>query len=244
MENGGPEPEPYWHRPDQTFWNYHLIEVLVFLFLIVPSMALSFLVKSQLGSVGFVFLATATILRDLALVSLVFYFIWRNGESLRHLGWTWKNGWREVFWGLVLFLPFTFSANRLDGFLKHSGLYGPSGPPSFLSPRGTHEIALGIALVIIVALVEETIFRGYLMLRFRGAHLGPLAAAVLSSVIFSLGHGYEGTAGVITVFFMGLVFALIYLWRGSLVAPVIIHFLQDFTGVVIPSLVIIPGLIK
>ena len=156
----------------------------------------------------------------------------------------WKNGWVEVFWWLVLFLPFTFSANLLDGFLKHSGLYGPSGTPSFLAARGTDEIALGIALVIIVALVEETIFRGYLMLRFRGAHLGPLAAAVLSSIIFSLGHGYEGTAGVITVFYMGLVFALIYLWRGSLVAPVIMHFLQDFTGVVIPGLIIIPGLIK
>ena len=85
MENGGPQPEPYWHRPNQNFWNYHLIEVLVFLFLIVPSMALSFMAKSQLGSIGFVFLATATIIRDLALVSLVFYFIWRNGESLRHL---------------------------------------------------------------------------------------------------------------------------------------------------------------
>jgi membrane protease YdiL (CAAX protease family) len=244
MDNGGLKPEPYWHRPDQSFWNYHLIEVLVFLFLIVPTMVLSFLVKSQLGSIGFVSVATATIVRDLALVSLVFYFIWRNGESLRHLGWTRKNGGYEVFWGLVLFLPFTFSANRLDGFLKHSGLYGPSGTPSFLSVHGTHEVALAIALVIIVALVEETIFRGYLMLRFRGARMGPLGAAVLSSVIFSLGHGYEGTAGVITVFYMGLIFALIYLWRGSLVAPVIMHFLQDFTGILIPSLVVIPGLFK
>ncbi len=65
-----------------------------------------------------------------------------------------------------------------------------------------------------------------------------------SSVIFSLGHGYEGAAGVITVFYMGLIFALIYLWRGSLVAPVIMHFLQDFTGILIPSLVVIPGLFK
>ncbi len=75
------------------------------------------------------------------------------------------------------------------------------------------------------------------MLRFRGARTGPLAAAVLSSLIFSLGHGYEGTAGVITVFYMGLTFALIYLWRGSLVAPVILHFFQDFSGIVLPVLI-------
>jgi membrane protease YdiL (CAAX protease family) len=237
MENGGPKPGPYWPQPAQTFWNYHLVEVLVFLFLIVPSMAMSFLVTGELSSIGFVSVAASTIIRDLALVSLVFYFIWRNGESLQQLGWTWKTGWGDVFWGLVLFLPFTFSANLLDGLLKHSGLYGPSGAPTFLSPRGIHEIALGILMVVVVALAEETIFRGYLMLRFRGARLGPLAAAVLSSGIFCLGHGYEGTAGVVTVFYMGLVFALIYLWRGSLIAPVILHFLQDFSGVVISGLI-------
>ncbi|HZE20521.1 MAG TPA: type II CAAX endopeptidase family protein [Desulfobaccales bacterium] len=237
MENGGFKPDPYWLRPGQTFWNYHLIEVLVFLFLIVPSMAMSFMVKSELSAIGFVSVATATIVRDLALVSLVFYFIWRNGESLRQLGWTWRNGWRDIFWGLFLFLPFTFSANLLDGFLKRSGLYGPSGAPSFLTVHATHEIALGVFLVIVVALAEETIFRGYLILRFRGAHLGSLAAAVLSSGIFCLGHGYEGAAGVVTVFYMGLIFALIYLWRGSLIAPVIMHFLQDFIGVVITGLI-------
>jgi membrane protease YdiL (CAAX protease family) len=55
-------------------------------------------------------------------------------------------------------------------------------------------------------------------------------------VIFSLGHGYEGSAGVITVGFMGLVFALVYLWRGSLVAPMVMHFLQDFIGIVLSPL--------
>ena len=60
---------------------------------------------------------------------------------------------------------------------------------------------------------------------------------LVSALIFSLGHGYEGTAGVITVIYMGLTFALIYLWRGSLVAPVIMHFLQDFIGIVVPALI-------
>jgi membrane protease YdiL (CAAX protease family) len=58
-------------------------------------------------------------------------------------------------------------------------------------------------------------------------------AVVLSAVIFSLGHGYEGLAGVVTVGVMGLVFALIYLWRRSLVTPIVMHFLQDFISVVL-----------
>ncbi|MEJ2672007.1 MAG: CPBP family intramembrane metalloprotease, partial [Deltaproteobacteria bacterium] len=236
MDTGGFTREPYWRPPRQTFWNYQLVEVLVFLFLIVPSMLLSLFVKSKLGMVGFVSVASATIVRDLALVSLVFYFIWRNGESLRDLGWTWENGGREVFLGIILFVPFTYTAHFLEKFLRHVGLTAPVGTPAFLSLHGTGEIVLGIALVVIVALAEETIFRGYLILRFQGAHTGPLAAAVLSSVIFSLGHGYEGTAGIITVGYLGLIFALIYLWRGSLLAPVIMHFLQDFSGIVVPVL--------
>jgi uncharacterized protein len=234
---GGLKPAPQWHPASQTFWNYHLVEVLVFLFLIVPSMVLSFLVQTRLGGLDFVSTASAIIVRDLAMVSLVFYFIWRNGESLLDLGWTWENGWREVFLGVVLFLPFTYGANLLESFLHYAGLSLETGSPAFLTVHGPAQIVLGIILVTIVALAEETIFRGYLLLRFQGAHLRPLAAALLSSLIFSLGHGYEGTAGVITVGYMGLVFALLLLWRGSLVAPVILHFLQDFSGIVLPALI-------
>ena len=56
---------------------------------------------------------------------------------------------------------------------------------------------------------------------------------VLASAIFALGHGYEGSARLVTVGGMGVVFALVYLWRGSLIAPVVMHFLQDFIGIVL-----------
>ncbi len=59
---------------------------------------------------------------------------------------------------------------------------------------------------------------------------------LLSAFIYSLGHGYEGSSGVVTVGALGLVFALVYLWRGSLMAPIIMHFLQDFISIVIPAL--------
>lgn len=214
---------------------YNSIEVLVFLFLIVPSMVLSFFVV-KVGSVSFRFVAVSTMLRDLSLVSLVFFFIWRNGEPLGRLGLTLLTGWRDLFWGVILFLPINFVADLLGSYLKSAGLTAPAHAPAFLAVKGPGEIALAIILVVIVALTEETIFRGYLLLRFQGLNLGPLGAALLSSVIFSLGHGYEGTAGLVTVGALGFVLALIYLWRGSLVAPIVIHFLQDFSGIVLPAL--------
>ena len=217
----------------ESSWAEQIIEVSVFLFLIVPSMVLSFFVVKQ-GTLGFVFVAIATILRDVSLVSLILFFVWRNGEPITWVGWTVKNSRKEIVWGIVLFIPFTFSAGLLENGLRAMGLSTPSTPlPSFLAARGMAEFLLAFGLVVIVALAEETIFRGYLILRLKAISASPAAAALLSAAIFSLGHGYEGSAGVVTVGFMGLVFALVYMWRQSLVAPIVIHFLQDFIGVVL-----------
>jgi membrane protease YdiL (CAAX protease family) len=41
---------------------------------------------------------------------------------------------------------------------------------------------------------------------------------------------------VITVATMGLVFGLIYVCRKTLVAPITMHFLQDFIGIVLMPL--------
>jgi membrane protease YdiL (CAAX protease family) len=213
-----------------------LLEVSVFLLLIVPSMILSFFVIRQ-GGLGFVFTACSVILRDLALVSLIMFFIWRNGESLELLGWNFKNGWRDVALGIGLFFPMFFGAGVLDHALQTVGFSAPATPmPSFLEAKGQAELLLAFFLVVWVAIAEETIFRGYLLLRFQGANLSLPWAVLLAVVIFSLGHGYEGGSGVVTVGAMGFLFALVYLWRQSLVAPMVMHFLQDFTGIVLAPL--------
>jgi membrane protease YdiL (CAAX protease family) len=210
-----------------------LIEVAVFLFLIVPSMALSFLVVKQ-GHLSFVLTAVATILRDLGLVGLILFFLWRNGEPVDSIGWTSRKIREEIALGLWLFVPLFYGMILLEQALQAIGLSAPAAPlPSFLAAKGMAQSLLASLLVIVVAAAEETIFRGYLILRLQAVTARPAAAVVLSAVIFALGHGYEGSAGVVTVGVMGLAFALVYLWRQSLVAPMVMHFLQDFIGIVL-----------
>jgi uncharacterized protein len=237
MWNSTPNNDKAWETPDHATRKIQFVEVIVFLFLIVPSLVLSFFVVQQ-GAVSFSFLAVATIVRDLSLLSLIFYFVWRNREGLHSLGWTFGQGWREIFLGIVLFLPVFYTASLLDDALRHIGFSAPTKAMSALEHvKGTEEIILAFIMVCVVAVAEETIFRGYLLLRFqKGLQITPFLAALLSSVIFSLGHGYEGTSGVVTVGYIGLCFALVYQWRGSLVAPVIMHFLQDFAGIVLAPL--------
>ena len=210
-----------------------IIEVAVFLFLIAPSMAFSFFAVKE-GTISFVLAGVSTILRDLALVSLVIFFLWRNRESVKMIGWVGRNGMREAAIGVLLFIPMFYAAGFLDQLLVAAGFSSPATPmPSLEATGGIFESILGFILVTIVAISEETIFRGYLLLRFNNIFTSTFFAVVLSAFIFSLGHGYEGTAGVITVGFMGFVFAIVYLWRGSLIAPIVMHFLQDFIGIVL-----------
>lgn len=218
---------------DQPTVKEQAVEVAVFLFLIVPSMVLSLFVVRQ-RNLSFVLTAVATIFRDLGLVSLILFFLWRDGENVERIGWSLRRAGREAALGVALFVPFVLGATLLERGLLWVGLSRPATPLRyFLEARGGAELLLAVVLVAVVALAEETIFRGYLMLRFQAVLRGPARAVLLSSVIFSLGHGYEGSAGLVTVGVMGIVFAIIYLWRRSLVAPIVMHFLQDFLSIVL-----------
>jgi uncharacterized protein len=208
-------------------------EVAVFLLLIVPSLVLSLFVIRQ-GHLSFVLTATAIIFRDIGLVCLILFFLWRNGETISRIGWAWTRPGRELIIGVVCFIPVFFGAALLDRVLLRVGLSPPATPlPSFLNDSGPAEALLAVVLVTVVAAAEETIFRGYLLLRFQSVLRSATVSVLIASVIFALGHGYEGTAGLTTVGTMGAVFALVYLWRGSLVAPIVMHFLQDFLSVVL-----------
>lgn len=210
-----------------------LIELSMFLFLIAPSMVLSFFFGDKSPDVGFTFTAVSNIFRDLALVGLVLFFLWRNGEPVSTVGWSRKSVGKEVSLGVGLFIPFFIGVGAVQSLLEAAGFSALKTPPPQLTISGNGQVALALVLLTVVAVSEETIFRGYLISRF-GALTGNIAASVfLSALVFSLGHGYEGTAGVITVGVVGLFLGAVYIWRKSLVAPVVMHFLLNFISLII-----------
>ena len=209
------------------------LELGVFLLLIVPSLALSFVAVRQ-GMLPFPLVAASTILRDVGLVALVLLFLARAGQSVAAIGWTPRTLGREIVLGVVLSPVLLIGAQALETLLRSVGLSTPRTPtPGLVPARTVGDLLLALLLVAVVAVAEETIFRGYLILRSRRVLRSRVWAVVLSTVVFALGHGYEGSAGVVTVGATGLVFALIYLWRQSLVAPVVMHFLLDLCAIVL-----------
>ena len=192
---------------------------------------------SEGGNPRFLMLSCSLIFNNLAYMALIAFFLWRNGEPFANIGWKFDGLKKEAALGVGLFLPLIFcvwlieKGFRLLGFSSHM-----NDPPKFLAFREPLEILLASALIVVVAIAEETIFRGYLMLRLNKITGNLSAAVVISSVLFSLGHGYEGPATMATIFISGMVVALIYVWRKSLVAPMVIHLLIDLYPLALISL--------
>ncbi|MGI5174853.1 CPBP family intramembrane glutamic endopeptidase [Dactylosporangium sp. CA-152071] len=215
-----------------------LAELGVFLLLLVPPLVLSYFAAGQ-AAVPFTLLASATIARDAGLVALILLLLARARQPVAVIGWTGRAAWREVAWGVALTVPVLVGAQILDAVLRGAGLSGPRPSSASLQPApGVGQLLLAVALVAVVAVAEETVFRGYLILRIAGVLRSRTLAVLLSSVIFSVGHGYEGSAGVLTVGATGLALAAVYVWRHSLVAPMVMHFLLDFLAIVVAPLLL------
>ena len=77
--------------------------------------------------------------------------------------------------------------------------------------------------ILVVAVPEEFFFRGYLQERLL-AHLGPLRAVVWTALLFAIGH-YLVTfsPAALAVFFPGLLFGVLRLRTGSILAGTLFH---------------------
>ncbi len=104
-------------------------------------------------------------------------------------------------------------------------------------PQDSVERLAFFAVVVTVAVCEELIYRGFVQRVFEDWSGGLVVAGILgSAAMFAVAHLYQGRRGLITTFVVGLLFAAIRAWTGSLVAPLIAHFVADLTaGMMAPS---------
>jgi membrane protease YdiL (CAAX protease family) len=205
-------------------------ELVVFLLLLLPGIVLA-QVSSASGDT-FVLASIGTILHDIALGALVLFFVWSSGRPISAVGWTTRHLGREIGLGVILYPAMLVALALVSLAVRAIGIDTSPSHPGFLDPGTPAQVSLACVLVAVVAIAEETIFRGYLLLRLREL-MGIAPAIAIASAVFAFGHTYEGLAGVLIVGVMGVVFALVYVWRKSLVAPIVMHALQDLLGIVI-----------
>jgi uncharacterized protein len=103
-------------------------------------------------------------------------------------------------------------------------------------PQDSAERVVFFGVVFTVAICEEVIFRGFVQRAFEDWAGGLVIAGIVgSAVMFAVAHLYQGRRGIITTFVVGLLFASIRSWTGSLLAPLVAHFIADITaGILAP----------
>ncbi|MDX1485140.1 MAG: CPBP family intramembrane glutamic endopeptidase [Alphaproteobacteria bacterium] len=119
------------------------------------------------------------------------------------------------FFVYLVFLPLTYVDPEFvtEWVLDQSTLIWPRSEPGGLAAS-----VVNVALTVVIApIVEETIFRGFLLNRWWW-YYGMWRGAVFSSVLFALLH--MDFAGA---FVFGMVLSLIYVKTKSLIGPIIVH---------------------
>ena len=97
-------------------------------------------------------------------------------------------------------------------------------------------VQLLLLVWVVVALLEEGIFRGFLMTeiaRATGVGAGAISFSVIfSSVVFGLAHGYQGRSGILSTGLIGALLALIFVFSGfNLWLAVFTHGFIDTVGI-------------
>jgi len=84
--------------------------------------------------------------------------------------------------------------------------------------------AWGLAVGVAAALIEEIIFRGYVMARLQQAKIPPMFQVLFASVAFSLLHIGFGLTGVLCTFVVGVALGGLYVMgRRNLLGPIVCH---------------------
>lgn len=167
-----------------------------------------------------VFLGGAVV-GELAAFALLALLLRRRGVSLREIGLGKRTNWRGVALALVV----------AGVYCVITALNPAVGPhlTTFIPLK-----LLAIVAALVAGLVEETIFRGYLMTSLEAMGRGPVTQVVVSGVVFAVAHFYAFVSPLALLVTFGMTFALgvglaaAYLLGGRSLTPAIIgHALVD-----------------
>jgi membrane protease YdiL (CAAX protease family) len=100
------------------------------------------------------------------------------------------------------------------------------GKLSIIMPQNGNELVRFYGLSITAGIVEEILWRGFLIW-YLGQFMPLWAAALISALGFGMAHAYQGLSHLPQVTAVGAAFAGLYLLSGSIWLPIILHAAVD-----------------
>jgi len=137
---------------------------------------------------------------------------------------SWGTIWR---WILVLLALLVFESFAIDAL-------GAEEIPSFMMnieyPTVSSMWVLLFAVIFMAPLVEEVVFRGFLLKGFSQTFMGKYGAIVVTSLLWAMLHLQYELAYVAVIFVVGLVFGYARFKTNSIFTPLMMHFFMNLVA--------------
>ncbi|WP_236567839.1 MULTISPECIES: CPBP family intramembrane glutamic endopeptidase [unclassified Nocardiopsis] len=110
----------------------------------------------------------------------------------------------------------------------------PERQRGLLVPYGTAERAFAAGAAVTGGVFGELLYRGLFIVLVASMGVPLWVAAVLSVVLFSVAHLYQGWWGLVSAGASGTLFTVLYLGTGSVWVPVLVHVALNLRSLVFP----------
>ncbi|MEV6818305.1 CPBP family glutamic-type intramembrane protease [Nocardiopsis dassonvillei] len=110
----------------------------------------------------------------------------------------------------------------------------PERDRGLLAPRTTAERAMAAGVAVTGGVFGELLYRGLFILLVASMGVPLWVAAVLSVLLFSVAHLYQGWWGLVSAGASGALFTVLYLGTGSVWVPVLVHVALNLRSLVFP----------
>lgn len=96
-------------------------------------------------------------------------------------------------------------------------------------PTSPAEMRVFVAVGVTAGICEELLYRGFILWYLSA--LLPRGWAIAAAVAtFGIGHAYQGARNVLMTAMVGGIALAVYLWTGSLIAPMVMHAIVDLAN--------------
>ncbi|MCH7839373.1 MAG: CPBP family intramembrane metalloprotease [Planctomycetes bacterium] len=170
----------------------------------------------------------ATLIRGMLVVCIVMLVLWRRSQPIASVGLCWGRWWAAwavgggtavaafaVLFGTVMSIYVLFPVLRPSLERNAERLFEgiPRLPPVILA-----------VMACLVGFYEEVFFRGFLLTRLRRATGSAAIAIAVVSALFAVAHmSSQEPIAAVPLFLIGVLWALVTLWRMSVVPVIIGH---------------------
>lgn len=155
-------------------------------------------------------------------LSVVLFILWNSGDPLESFGFVKPRVSRDSGLAVTIFLVYGCGVIAPGKAINPSPYYNVPWAWWISMPLS---LVLALAAIVLMASLEEVLFRGALITRFEEQFNHKWIAVLASAVLFGLAHSYQGLLGVSMAFAFGLLAGYIFVTCRSLWPTIVGHVL-------------------